>query len=392
MPDLKKLTYAQIENSPEICDWLSKFGEERIIAIEMLMRLRFVGAGTFSTWLRSELLKELAEGSAAVFAVRKWKKDVDCVWDENGVFLDRPGYSLGSEDVIQGYVANLAKGANQLYDHPNISEIKTQRISKIVLLDDSIGSGRRVAEFVEKLFTNKTFLSRWSLGVLRISVIAFSRMLDADKKILAEVKGSNHERRKFPANSKIAIRSYIAQRQNSLSQRWGPHYPQILDLCDGCNGISKNRRRGFKKSMANLVFEHSIPNNVPGLLWFQSATWDALFPYRSVPNWLYLLLGSDHSLPHREIDEQESHSLVSDEIRLLSFIKKGVRRESSIAWKMGLDVRVVREMLLRSVVRGLLTPNYRITEAGRSAIQRGEKEREKVYNWELYRPKSWCAD
>ena len=337
------------------------------------------------------MLGILDTGSAAVFAVRKLKKDVDCIWKDNGGFRARPGKSLGSEDLIQGFVANLSKGNSKLYDHPSINTIKAQRIQQIVLLDDSIGSGSRVAGFIKTMFTNKIFMSRWSLEKLRIYVVAFARMLDAEKNILAEVKGSNHALRKYPAYSKIEIRSQIATRQNHLSQRWGPHYQKVLDLCDTCEGINSDRKRGYGNTMANLVFAHSIPNNLPGLLWFQSKNWNAIFPNRTVPLWLYPLIESKQSLPHTTSPLSES-AATPDELGLLQIVKKGLRRESTIAWRLGLDVVVVRRLLLKTISRGLITPNHRITEAGRSLIKQHDKPKGKVYNRDLYRPKSWCAD
>lgn len=388
---LLNLTYPQIESSKEISDWLQQFGNERAVAIEMLLRLRFVEEATFSGWLRTELLNELSSGSAAVFAVRKLKKGVDCIWKENGEFRSRPGKSLGSEDLIQGFIANLKKDNKKLYDHPSIKAIKAQRIPRIVLVDDSIGSGNRVGGFVKAMFSNKIFLSRWSLGKLRISVIAFVRMLNAEKNILANVKGSNHRIRKHPAYSKFQVKSYIASGQNHLSQRWGPNYRKILDLCDACDGVPRNRKRGYGNTMANVAFAHSIPNNLPGLLWHQSDKWNALFPQRMVPPWLYTLLGSKQSLP-RTNKTVSAVTMTPIDIALLRLIRSGLRRESTIARRIGLDVKVVRDLVLKMVCRGLVTPNHRITEAGRSLLKQQAKPIEKVYNRGLYTPKSWCAD
>jgi len=390
LPLALQLNYPQIKNSPEISDWLSKFDEKRVVAMKMLMRLRFVEESTLSTWLKNELIAEAAIGPAAVFSVRKLRNEVDDVWNESGEFLDRPGHSLGSEDLIQGHVANLVKGKTHLLDHPSINLIKANRIEKIVLVDDSIGSGRRVAKFIKRMFANKTFLSRWSLGKLRISIVAFARILEAEKVILAEVKGSNHAIRKFPAHSKIQIKSHFVSRKNNLFQTWGPNYQEMLDLCDACDGVKYNRRRGFGDSMANLVFAHSVPNNLPGLFWFQSNNWDALFPRREVPTWLYPLLKTRHSIPHATL-QVEASDCSDDLIRALTLIaRKGLRRDSTIARQLGLDVKVVSHLLVKAIGRGLLTPSHRMTVAGRSLVKKRVKK--KVYNREMYMPKSWCAD
>lgn len=51
------LTLNQIDSSPEIATWLSQFksDEDKLIAKQMLLRLRFVSRGRFSLWFKEAL-------------------------------------------------------------------------------------------------------------------------------------------------------------------------------------------------------------------------------------------------------------------------------------------------------------------------------------------------
>lgn len=43
------------------------------------------------------------------------------------------------------------------YDHPSIDKIKKNKISNLVFIDDSIGSGGRIAKFVKSFFLSCHF-------------------------------------------------------------------------------------------------------------------------------------------------------------------------------------------------------------------------------------------
>ncbi len=72
------------------------------------------------------------------------------MWDKDGMVIARPPASLGSEDLVQSIVSNIIKAKQQfLLDHPNIDELRRNKIHDIILVDDSIGSGDRVRSFID---------------------------------------------------------------------------------------------------------------------------------------------------------------------------------------------------------------------------------------------------
>ena len=274
----KELTYSQAESSPEIQNWLASFDEDRAVAIETLLRLRFISRDDFSEWLKQAILSG-APGKTALFAVRKLTNSLRPAWDSKGDFEDRPSYSLGSEDLVQSVIANLAKdNQEKLFDHPGIALLRAERIANVVLLDDSIGTGERVESFIQSMFMDRHFLSWWSYGKIRIVVIAFARTREAEERIRSGLPGSNHGVRKYPSASKIRFVSHFAYERDNLPQRWGENYQRIVDFCDQQKNVPSFFRRGFGGSMSNTVFYHSVPDNLPGCLWFQDSSSNALFP------------------------------------------------------------------------------------------------------------------
>lgn len=66
----RSLTYDQIQSCQEIQVWLSQFGGNRLVAIELLMRLRIVSRDEYGEWLKKRILTE-AKGNTGLFAGRR---------------------------------------------------------------------------------------------------------------------------------------------------------------------------------------------------------------------------------------------------------------------------------------------------------------------------------
>lgn len=380
----------------------------------MLAKLKFVSRDEYSEWLKGTLL-DLKIPALGVYAARKFdeteslnapepnlpatqsepkksaadreKEPPKSLWDDKGIVEARPATSLGSEDLVQSVIAQLVKADNGRYlDHPSIHTIKKARLFHAVILDDSIGSGDRVRSFIERMMANKTFLSRWSLGCIRLHIVAYARSTEAEASILESIPGSDHGLRKYPKSSKVFFRGEIVYNAGSRHARWGEHAPQILDLCDSIK-IPKFARRGYGGTMSNFVFYHSVPNNIPGMFWFSGPKWSPLFPFRSVPQWLPRLLDNGASEPVGGM-----FTLDSPMLQILSAINGGRRKEYSLSQAIGLDHAIVTELLERCKALGFLTSGNHLTLVGRNFLfkaNRGNKRQ--AYDRSLYIPKFWCA-
>lgn len=382
---LQRLSLEMIEASDHVQTWIGQFpAEKHAAAVNLLLKLRFVSTDTYSWWLKS-MMRDVTADSCAMYAVSKIEASIDCLWDEHGDTIGRPSHSLGSEDLVNSVLANLKKESDRFLDHPGLSDLKRQRVKDIVLVEDSIGSGQRVSNYIALMMKHPTFRSWWSFGLIRLHVVAFSRTHEGEDLIRRSTPGSDHSKRKYPKSSKIDFRGYYAYHRYDFAGRWGDEYQTILALCDSMELIPSLIRRGFGGAMANIVFHHSVPDNLPSLLWFKNAEWQGLMPDRSVPLWLPVLLEKDYPKRNKTV-------LTEELISTLDMIRSGIRNASSLARALGLDHELMQQILASGRRLGLLTETNRLTKAGSDTVwanRRGPKA--ECFDRSLYIPKKWCV-
>jgi hypothetical protein len=385
---LKNLSLSKIDASPEIQGWLSQFPEvQRTTAKLLLSHLQFVSRDVYSAWLQ-RVVSALPSGKTyALYSVRKLD-DGSPLWNDEGDIVARPGDSLGSEDLVYSLVANLARANPQtLLDHSSLTELRDKKVHDYLLIDDSIGSGDRVSGFINAMLSHSTFLSWWSFGLIKIHVVCFARPREAEAKIITKIKGSDHGKRKFRKSSKVDFTSEMVYSTDWLEGRWGENHHQVIQLCRSQTKIPKKRRLGYGSVMANLVFYHSVPNNIPGVLWFTNGKWQGLMPGRAMPDWLLALIDQAPL-----IASDGAISKTDEVVQLLALIKRGVRSSRSIAVRLCVDHKYAVGLLGSAQEMGLLTPQLRLTTAGLDYLKHADFNRVlPIWNQSLYIPSSWCA-
>lgn len=395
--ETKQLSYDMIEKSPEILSWLSQFDDsKRKTAISLLSQLRFVTRDVYSAWLLDKLTPAQFGKKSAIYAVRKFPDDQSAFWDDKGEVINRPSISQGSEDFVYSLVANAVRDhRTTFFDHPSLGALKDEQIHDIVLIDDSIGSGNRVSGFIKSMMISKTLKSWSSFGLIKICIIAFARTKESEKYIISNTLGSDHARRKYRKSSKFTFVSKIVYSKESLVNRWGVQWQNILELCDSETKVNKKWRRGFGRVMGNIVFYHSVPNNIPGVLFCNGSRWKQLMARSGTPQWLRTLLDSPRK-PGKDKSSSVSSftsSVPGEIIQLLLLVKRGVRNSYSLALRMDCEHCIIRGMLERVAATGLVTNKTRLTEAGLKILkQKGAKEdKSQVLNYDLYIPEKWCT-
>jgi hypothetical protein len=140
--------------------------------------------------------------------------------------------------------------------------------------------------------------------------------------------------------------------------------------------------------MSNLVFYHSVPNNIPGLLWYSSAKWVPLFPGRSVPEWLPSVLEGSS-----QVSTQKIGKLSETLITTIRALKKGIRNQNSLARAVGVDIPFLQQLLASGRQSGFLTEGNRLTKAGAQVIWEADR-RPKIDDFDrsLYVPQKWRVD
>ncbi|WP_420030644.1 hypothetical protein ACN429_02590 [Pseudomonas oryzihabitans] len=385
----QQLSTAAIEHAPEIQSWLSQFSEKhRQVAKLLLHHIKFVSRDEFSSWLR-RVVGQLPDGEDhALYSVRKLDNTQTVFWNESGEPAVRPGTSLGSEDLVYSLISNLVRSGNgRLLDHPSLSTLKDRKVRSYVLIDDSIGSGDRVSGFINSMLKHPSFLSWWSFGWVRLNIISFARPRDAEAKILTKVLGSDHGKRKFKKSDKLEFTSEIVYERDWYEARWGREWKSIVDLCEKKTEISRWECLGYGDVMANIVFHHSVPDNLPGMLWCSNEKWQGLMPGRAIPGWLLELLTENRSI------KSEASAVISDQLlRLLTLVKRGVRSVRSLALRLSVDHGYINELIAHATELGLLTPQVRLTAVGLDRLIQSSKN-SMLPEWDrsLYIPSSWCA-
>jgi len=390
----KRLNIVEIENSSEIKDWLNQFSPLDVsVAKSLLCRLEFISRDDYSKWLLNKLKNYTNKNSCAVYAVRKFNKDIKCLWDNNGKVQLRPAQTQGSEDLVASIISNFNRQNNNFFiDHPPLDILRKNKIRHIVLIDDSIGSGQRISNFIQLMTSSKTFLSWWSGGFLTIHILSYARTRQSEQVIKKRIPGSDHGKRKYRLSHKLKFDSTIVYDAFDLHNRWGNQSQAILSLCNSNSKISKKWRKGFGDVMGNLVFYHSVPNNIPGVLFYRSKSWKPLFPNRSLPSWLIKLLENTQSTSH-QIKREAKLSIGNEIIKLLQNIKSGVRTKTSLSRRMDCDISIINDLICKSKKLGFITERFRLTKSGCDLLFQKKQDSYKIIpNYSLYIPQSWCVD
>ena len=386
---IKSLSLAKIDSSPEIRDWLSQFpAESQPLAKLLLSHLKFISRDDYSRWVIQTILSFLdKESTFALYSVRKLniQKTSPYYWGENKEAIYRPGTSQGSEDLVYSLISNLVRQNSKfLLDHPSLDELKDKKVRNYILIDDSIGSGDRVSEFINSMLKHPTFFSWWNFGWINIHIVSFSRFHEAEKKIIMNIRGKDNAKQKIRKSSKIKFHSELVYYQNWIKSRWGENYEQLIELCKNQIQILPWARLGYRKVFSDIIFYHSVPNNTPGIIWFEAPNWKPLMPQRSVPTWLVNLLEMN--------DKINISAPISDELlNILRLIKRGIKKPSSISQRLAVDVKYANNLLSHIKNMGFTDENTRLTHRGLEFLHK--KRNINLPSWDnsMYIPKSWCA-
>uniref|UniRef100_UPI0035644934 phosphoribosyltransferase-like protein n=1 Tax=Sneathiella sp. TaxID=1964365 RepID=UPI0035644934 len=274
-----------------------------------------------------------------------------------------------------------------LLNHPSLGPLKVKKVRSYVLIDDSIGSGDRVSGFINAMLKHPTFLSWWSFGWIKIHIISFARPRESESKIIKNIRGSDHGTRKFRKSSKIDFTSEVTYDTGWLESRWGENYRAIVDICEKRAEISRWECFGYGDVMANIAFYHSVPDNLPGVLWCHHEKWQGLMPSRAMPDWLLRLLVRPPA------DPTTKTGIIFDELmNLLKLVKRGVRSTKNMAIRLNVDHRYAIDLISHATEQGLLTSEVRLTATGLDRLKQSNRG-DALPSWDhsLYIPSSWCA-
>ena len=168
--------------------------------------------------------------------------------------------NTGSEGAMLHFCRDYSKKKSRVLSHPGLEQMRKKKVRWIVCMDDVIGSGNRMKEFVEWIYEDKTIRSWHSFGWTRIAVFSF-----AASKFGREVLES------------IGMISEIMQCQYLSEGRdiWTQNERRSLEAL--CLKYAREKDLGFplgyKSAFSMILFSHGCPNTNPAVLWVKKNGW-----------------------------------------------------------------------------------------------------------------------
>lgn len=380
-----KLTPQKISSSYEINNWLEQFSDSRTLAIDLLCQLKIIPTDSVISWLKKEITS-FKDDKCALYALRKIternqdeEKDEN-IWEPDGEISRRPGRSIGSGELIYALINSLTRVKDSgFFDNPSINILRKKKIHNIFIIDDIIASGGRASDYLKVFFKNSTIKSWWSYGLLKIYFFAYTISEDAKEKITSIVPGDNYHSRKFKLSEKLHFISHDIYKKDD-KRRWGDNLKSIEDFCKS-NDTSR-MALGYQETMANILFYHSVPNNIPGCLWTGKKV-KPLFPGRIVPDWMISLLEND-------TNTSNTSAVCAEQLQILQLIKRGVKSANSLSKYLELDISIVEEYLGILRCSGFIDERNFITQVGCDVLFNHTSPC--IFpDFSLYIPKKWCA-
>ncbi len=327
-------------------------------------------------------------GTVALFAVREV--------DTNQTFFNQAkssskgevcldslsrGNNHGSEARVAAMIRNLCReSSSTILNHPTIEKIRKMKCNEIIFLDDFIGSGNRVFEFLTSFWRHPTIASWLSLKYLKFRVLSYSGTEKGTKTV------SRHR-----SNPKVSTCYPCPTIESMLCTK--TQRDAVIELCRKYGEKShknKNMWFGYRQTKGTLIFEHGCPNNVPSILWGRYNTkesWYPLFPKRTVSSeegsiFPHEIIRGDPislllSVGQKRLAKSGAFNYTDEEgeiiLLVLALLAKRQYRISTLSYATALNKKDCEKILDRCLRWGLITQTRRLTKKGYSELQAARK-------------------
>jgi hypothetical protein len=361
--------------------WLGRFAEaNRPMVRQLTEALLLVSLQEFERTLQRtiETFANDCSEPVALYSAREVPSNSNLSFRNGGNGLDSvaAGSDVGSEARVAHFVRQLCRTqSNQLLRQPSIEKLLNSRVRHIVVVDDLIGSGGRIYNYLTQLWNDSTIKSWWSYKLISFTVVAYA----------GTAEGVRHVRQ-HPCKPNVEIHRYCPT-LNGLPwplERRRQARRLCLNYFDA--NVLKGWPLGFGDSAALLVFEHGCPNNVPGIFWANSKNstngWQPLFPGRAssadvasvfppelksrTP--ISVLLTAGQPRVAGALSEVVDRPLRSEIVVLLALLGRGIKRVDAIAHATGLEVKACEVLLETCIAAGFVSPRRRLTDVGAAEL------------------------
>jgi hypothetical protein len=370
--------------------WLAQFDAvDDEVAYRLVNSLTLISHSLFDRTL-DRLIRQTKEGIngyIALFAARELKKAKKAEFVNTLVSTDLKlsvdavarGSDLGSEASVALTIRNICKSSPDIFiNHPTVEQMRKRQCDAIVVVDDLLGSGSRVVEFIDALWESRSIRSWLSRDNFQFIVVSYAATDKGKAKVERSVYGPS-------VRAEIVCPTFLSLPWPRQSKN------EIVALCQKYGRLTSKPGfpLGFHDTMASIVFEHGCPNNAPAILWApqnRKKHWLPLFPDRAI-------LPAEKSAFPLEISRRDSISVLmeagqarlaraitsvrppisEDTLLVLAFAARGIRGTGALTFATGLSNQQCAQIIRDCVQWGFLTITHRLTNAGFAELEASRK-------------------
>ena len=376
--------------------WLEKFdGLEREAAIDLINEILLVNRDDFVNGLNSLLNKVVGEQNSprqkvALYAERPIKKVFGRIPSffpnsRNGrakgtgippIVVDPRYQEVGSEGIVANVIKDYCNRNRKIsFSHPGPNKLRSEKVRKIIILTDFIGSGQRLIQMLESFRYVATLRSWRSYDLIQFVVVAYSGTSEGISVV--------HSHKLRP---EIRIIMGCPTIKNTFT---GQRRKKIEELC---RSYPKGHLQplGYRESAALIAYAHGCPNNVPPILHSGKSGWEPLFEGRSTMNVTDAFLNNDEKNiitqracyllgirdARERLDQHEDNRWITTML-ILAAAKSGLHSLEDISSRTHIEIEIVNKFVLAAIKALWLDDNHRLTRLGNLELDRLRRRRQK---------------
>lgn len=288
---------------------------------------------------------------------------------------------VGSEGWMAFLISQAVKANPRFVNHPSprqyLSPNKQNRIRKIVIVTDFIGSGDRIWTMLDKFWRVPTFVAWWSRGYIQFHIVA-----------AAGTNGGVARVKTHPCKATVGVTALVPTLTGPQPKPWAAVWLELVNRY----GKAHEKPLGHKETSALVAFEYGMPNNVPAILGEKFKHWKPFYrgraphdlrPFFGLPPTVTDLLRS--AVEHRWArlkDALDFRSRRRDRTEMLAFLlalrgRWHADAEIEVAERSGLPTEDVVRLRRVAMAAGWISDRSRLTDRGRKVLKAGTVKRKR---------------
>ena len=253
---------SKISNFPVIQPWIKQFRIiDMPIARQLVDELSYYKTSQVFGELKSEVEKKIdGYSKVVVLPIRELINKEECYYsadnEKETPLVQSSESPLGSESFASNLIAQLSRESKKvILEHdksPSLYMIKHRKVRALILVDDLVGSGKRVCDFLDSIIKNDEVRTLITNNEIDLHVITFMATDFGKDEV-------NNWRKDVGVNL-VVIHKCPTFHDLKSSDTY-------LKLCWDYSDQKEKYPLGFKKSAVRVVFEHSAPNKLPSVFY-----------------------------------------------------------------------------------------------------------------------------